>query len=585
MTVPHRLPGRDFALLAAGQGDATTVRHLRAGQLSKRLHQLHVLAPLVPAEAFELLAAAHEAAPGPVTDLLADPGVGGWAGRCVRRRHDLDPVDAGYAAAVAAVAAHRAGLDFRIAVPGRGGSAFLPTLGRRPAGTLARDDLAELAGGGGTGPVEALWRLRASAGGLDVDVVLDDLDPYRDLHGLGAAPRLTRDEVAVWRDRLRAGWELLVTDHRPYAEAAAAGLRVLVPLRADGASRGVSATSMDAFGAVLLSPPSDAAGLAVAVLHEFQHAKLGALMDLIPLHHTDEALYYAPWRDDPRPLDGLLHGAYAFLGVTDFWRVRRATDGLYAQFEFARWRERVGRVLDVLATGNLAEAGRAVLAGMRDTMDRWQTGEPVPDTAEALAADAAEDHQIGWRLRNLRPDRAAVATLAARYARGEDRPDLVAVDTETLPGVRALVPNVRRDLTGLRIADPDRFVRLSVDPAEQARLVPGATAADLAHARADYPAAAAGYRDLLLEDPDRAEHWAGLVLAEGHAAGATFPAPELLLAVHRALRPPAGAGPDPLALLRWMSAGHNAGGSTRMNARLPDTADCVTGCAAPSTSR
>lgn len=76
-----------------------------------------------------------------------------------------------------------------------------------------------------------------------------------------------------------------------------------------------------------------------------------------------------------------------------------------------------------------------------------------------------------------------------------------------------------------------------------------------------------------------------MVLAEGHAAGETCPTPELLLAVHRALRRPAETGPDPLAVLRWMSAGHNAGGSTRMNARLPDTADCVTGCAAPSTSR
>jgi hypothetical protein len=37
--------------------------------------------------------------------------------------------------------------------------------------------------------------------------------------------------------------------------------------------------------------------------------------------------YYVPWRDDPRPISGLLQGAYAYLGVTGFWRTRRQPDG------------------------------------------------------------------------------------------------------------------------------------------------------------------------------------------------------------------------------------------------------------------
>jgi hypothetical protein len=36
---------------------------------------------------------------------------------------------------------------------------------------------------------------------------------------------------------------------------------------------------------------------------------------------------YAPWRSGPRPLNGLLQGAYAFLGVSGFWRQQRRSPG------------------------------------------------------------------------------------------------------------------------------------------------------------------------------------------------------------------------------------------------------------------
>ena len=67
--------------------------------------------------------------------------------------------------------------------------------------------------------------------------------------------------------------------------------------------------------------------LASVLVHECQHAKLNAVLDLIPLSRPDQARYYAPWREDPRPLGGLLHGAYAYLGVSDFWRVQSSRSG------------------------------------------------------------------------------------------------------------------------------------------------------------------------------------------------------------------------------------------------------------------
>ncbi|GAA3300168.1 hypothetical protein GCM10020295_40210 [Streptomyces cinereospinus] len=90
-------------------------------------------------------------------------------------------------------------------------------------------------------------------------------------------------------------------------------------------------------------------------MHEFQHIKLGALINLGPLTEPPpdpgppEELFYAPWRDDPRPLEGLLQGIYAFFGVARFWRAhRRTADAAYvplAHFEFALWRAQVWSVL------------------------------------------------------------------------------------------------------------------------------------------------------------------------------------------------------------------------------------------------
>jgi uncharacterized protein len=77
-----------------------------------------------------------------------------------------------------------------------------------------------------------------------------------------------------------------------------------------------------------MSAPPDPIIGTVTLTHEIQHVKLGALLDLVTLTLPDDGRrYYAPWRDDPRPLGGLLHGVYAYLGVTEFWRRQRNLPG------------------------------------------------------------------------------------------------------------------------------------------------------------------------------------------------------------------------------------------------------------------
>ena len=120
--------------------------------------------------------------------------------------------------------------------------------------------------------------------------------------------------------------------------------------------------------------------MAVTLAHELQHAKLNALVGggRAGRPATDAATT-RPGAPDPRPLFGLLHGAYAHAGLAGFWR-RHAEDsalGLYAQVEFSRWREAAHQVTGTLLdSGGLTEAGTHFVAMLRDTLGRWQA-EPV----------------------------------------------------------------------------------------------------------------------------------------------------------------------------------------------------------------
>jgi hypothetical protein len=170
----------------------------------------------------------------------------------------------------------------------------------------------------------AARHLTATHHGLTLRVRLEDTDPLRSHLGLTPSGQLTPDEVAEWQRLLASAWQLLTTRHREAAETMAAVLRVIVPVEPDPGSGGLSATSAEAFGAVAISTPGDPRSFAVGLMHEGQHSVLNATLTLFDLVTPGGPRVWSPWRDDPRPLSGLLHGAYAYQSVTRFWRAEAA---------------------------------------------------------------------------------------------------------------------------------------------------------------------------------------------------------------------------------------------------------------------
>jgi hypothetical protein len=100
------------------------------------------------------------------------------------------------------------------------------------------------------------------------------------------------------------------------------------------------------------------------LVHETQHLKLCALLDLVALTlPDDDQRYYAPWRADPGLASGLSQDAYAFFGVSGVRCGQRQVAPELAlrqraKAEFARWREGAALVVDTLmSSGQLATAG------------------------------------------------------------------------------------------------------------------------------------------------------------------------------------------------------------------------------------
>ncbi|MFE6974590.1 FxsB family cyclophane-forming radical SAM/SPASM peptide maturase [Streptomyces sp. NPDC057682] len=423
---PEPLDAAALDELASGFGGAGTVTRLSAAQAEINHELLAAVGERAPRndrtamQAWDLLVDLDAAAPQALDAVLAHPYTRPWALRVLDGTEPWGAAASGLAQ-IAASAALRARRDDTLAVPVHDGLLRLPGLGTvlvppeavlaevavdaegfsvRAAGRHVRIDWE--AGVDGRTPHWRPVRLVELPGWT---VALEDTDPLRDCHQWPVADRLPADEAKLWAQDLAEAWTLIQDELPDYAPGVAAGLRTVTPLHAPGGSD-VSAASRDAFGAIGAARPETPDLLALLIVHEFQHVKLGAVLDSFDLHRPLDGtrLFYAPWRPDPRPLDGLLQGTYAHLAVTDFWRVRRRTAkgaaAPAAEARFAQWREQTTHAVRVLAgSGLLTPLGERFVAGMRRTAETWEA-EEVSAAALTEARSAADRHRAAWTARH-----------------------------------------------------------------------------------------------------------------------------------------------------------------------------------------
>ncbi|MFE9331231.1 aKG-HExxH-type peptide beta-hydroxylase [Streptomyces sp. NPDC006925] len=605
----------DTRMLATGEEDRALVVRLRTQQRGARTLALGELLRLVDVVATDrvddkpmasevraILLRAEQVASAAVSTVILHPSVGRWLSRALRALHTppggprtwsgTPSADLRHLHSVVAAAAIRARIGFHLPLPVRDGYVFLPTLGAvdfRPAGDATTAHVVATADStlvtcGDTGvrlpdqgdPSPARWipvnRVRTLDGKARFDVILDDMDPYRETDDPMPPRALPPADVTHWLRTFRDTGELLANVVPRQAEALAAALTALTPRPASSSGTVHSASSSNAFGGVVISAPPDAVELAVTLVHEFRHMKLHALQDSLKLHDNEaerpeEELFYAPWRDDPRPLPGFFHGVFAFFGVVDFWQrlAHQAEDARLrrrAQFQWMYWRTQTRDAYRALCLAQrLTADGRKFTAAMgSSTIHTWDHHAGVPEDVAALAMDAVFTHRARWRLHHLRPDSVAIAKLCEEWMSGASsasRHDIVGVlDPDTavppLDDYTTLMCQLATDPSLMHRARPrsDKQKRGPVDPIP---LLVKATSA--------YRLAA----DQVARRPQQADLWArlGLALRANVRASVNDPdsvaatrslahRPEVVRALHIRVAAATGTPPDPVALAAWL---------------------------------
>ncbi|MFI9809275.1 HEXXH motif domain-containing protein [Streptomyces sp. NPDC052301] len=620
MTAPsldvHRVSRESLRAIAAGDADEADLRLLCSAQRSQLLLVLRAVldheddaarrarrpdgVPSVE-EAWRLLCTAQRLVPEAVEIVLTDPAVMAWALRLLRRLGGSSEAastvplwaDLGHFQAVAAAAALQARIPAVLRVPAHRGLVWLPGVG--VAGPVARRrwSEAEIRVGRGDAVVRGeLARVRlprrteeAAPGWRPLRTVhgrtprtggatvaagpwLDTVTPYRDFARYPKSPgRLGERRLRLWEDRLADAYALLERESTADASAVRTLVKVLVPRPFQTARGGLvaSASSVDSFGAITMSLPYDATQTAAVLVHETRHQQLNALLNLVPLIEDPEErpgeppaqrLYYAPWRSDPRPALGLLHGLFAFSGVARFWRAHRGhvtgPEAQRAAFEFAVLRDQLHEAVAALTSaGCLTEAGRLFVDEIAEHVRKWLV-EDVPAVPGRLADHYGLLRRAVWRARHLEMEPAVAKRFAAAWVAAQPAPPVPP------SALRPRLDLVRLDTFGplarYHLSTPDRFTRRrrqAEDGGDPARR------AEYAMIVGDTEQAALRCAEWTARDPQDVEAWIGTALscpetARTAGAAVVLDRPEAVAGVCRAVASAAGRFPDPFRVAAWL---------------------------------
>ena len=144
--------------------------------------------------------------------------------------------------------------------------------------------------------------------------------------------------------------------------------KVIVPLKRSKYASGMS--FYDCRGAAFITPDACCLDIIDHLIHENGHGRLDTIHDLEPLWlHEQDGLYESPWKAEPRPIEGILHGAYVFsLVAFSFSTALKNGHDVYSVLlpRIRQFHEQVGRALDTIDNSSaLSDIGRDFVETIR----------------------------------------------------------------------------------------------------------------------------------------------------------------------------------------------------------------------------
>jgi HEXXH motif-containing protein len=192
-------------------------------------------------------------------------------------------------------------------------------------------------------------------------------------HGL--EPLATDELVATQAsEKLRRAWALLES-----IPATGASLRELVKtiqvLRSPDPEIDVSYSHPAIPFSIFVSVGEDESlnatlRVAESLLHEAMHLKLTLLeQEINMVHPGSQGLYYSPWRDENRPVRGVLHGMFVFVAVREFYQIMQCRGLPEPAQDFCAYREEVitaelALLTDFPKSADLTAAGSQLAANL-----------------------------------------------------------------------------------------------------------------------------------------------------------------------------------------------------------------------------
>ncbi len=384
---------------------------------------------------------------------------------------------------------------------------------------------------------------------------LNDYDPLLE-HNIGFQreqrfERVDKSSLQRWRTSTQAAWDLLQVVHPAYSSEVDQYVSVIVPLLSQSANVHVSCSFPETYGMVQMSWSERVSQLAEALVHEYHHNKLNTLFDLDPLiiDTSGAAVYYSPWRDDSRPLQGLLHGIFAFQSVTHFWLAylnRSLPEHQWAEHEYVRRRAQTLTAVEALLDqAELTEVGEVVVSEIkRQLLAMPQLS--ISLSAQRQVQDELASHRLRWQLRyrNAEQKEQAILDSLWRAAGGihkEPNTYLALEKFEALNEQLELICNecgisggielnrledaqVRRDpildfLSRESVRNPQRFEQIAEQiskagssDAPLQQLLEG----HVVYIRGEYIVAANRYASCISAAPDNIDTWRDFVFALRH---------------------------------------------------------------------
>jgi HEXXH motif-containing protein len=150
-------------------------------------------------------------------------------------------------------------------------------------------------------------------------LLTDSPSLFEDEYRGNLAPNIPNPERLA--EMISAALKVIALADQPLHERTAKFVKWYVPMAPASLQSHTSFAAKNLVGAIFLSEACSDLVLAEVILHEFHHNELFAYAETVDLvDHVPSEKYYSPWREDARPLYGLLHGLYVFTGVADFYR-------------------------------------------------------------------------------------------------------------------------------------------------------------------------------------------------------------------------------------------------------------------------